>query len=104
MALDGGEDVANAELAPELRGQGGNRSVRDAAWDDPIEPGQVVVAVQRETVHANAARDPDADRGDLAVHACRTMGTSDACRSVAGPGTSFAAHPDAAPALDPLGG
>ena len=37
--------------------------------------GEVAVAVEREAVHRDAARDPDADRGDLAVRPSASAGT-----------------------------
>src|SRR5690606_40179831 len=38
---------------------------RDAARDDPLEPREVIVAVEGESVHTHPAGDPAADRADL---------------------------------------
>ena len=58
---------AGDALAAALGLQRGHPHVRQPAGDDPVERRQVVVDVDGEAVHRDAARDVDADRGDLAV-------------------------------------
>ena len=85
-----GRRLGHRDVAAELGGQRGDARVGDPARHDPAERRQVRVAVQREAVHGHAAGDADADRGDLA--------------SGGGPGRLVGGHPDAAAALDPVGG
>ncbi len=51
----------------ELGRQRGDAGVADAAGHEAVVPAEVDVAVEREAVHGDAAADPDADRGDLAL-------------------------------------
>src|SRR5439155_17661231 len=62
------------DVAAQLGGEGGDGGVADAARHDPVEVGQVAVAVDGEPVQRGGPADPDADRGDLAVRAAGVGG------------------------------
>src|SRR4051812_17742486 len=72
------QGVGDADLSVQLGGQGGDAGVGDAARDDPAEPAEVRIAVEREAVQRDALGDPDADRGDLALRAAVIGGKPDA--------------------------
>src|SRR4051812_10487762 len=78
--LDAVDDVVGGDAGAGEDGQRGDAGVADAAGHDAVVRREVGVAVEREAVHRDALRDPDADRGDLRV-----------------------LDPDAAAALDPAG-
>ena len=65
MALHHAQHVGDGDGAAGLGGQAGDSRVPDAAGHDPVEPAEVAVAVEREAVHGDAARHPDADRATL---------------------------------------
>ena len=90
MAFHGPQHVRDRDEAAGLGGQAGNPSILDAAGDDPVEPTEVAVAVEREAVHGDPARYPDADRRNLAVERAA--------------GAAAAGDPHPAAALDPGGG
>ena len=75
------DDVGGRDIRPHHLAHGRDAGIRDAAGDDAAEPGERVVAVDREAVHRDAALDAHADRGDLVLG-------------------QRPAHPDAAAALD----
>ena len=66
-----GSTSATVTSRPEFLRQRRDARVGDAARDERVEEAQVGIAVQGEAVQRHAARDPDADRGDLAVGAVR---------------------------------
>ncbi len=86
MAFDHGEHLVDRDVASEFLRQRRDAGIGDAARHEGVEEAQVGVAVQGEAVQRHAARDPDADRGDLAVGAAVVGG-----------------DPGAAAALDPGG-
>src|SRR5919106_1023141 len=61
------QDLVDADRPAELGRQRRDARVGDAARHDPVEPGQVAVAVEREPVHGHALGDTKADRAQLAV-------------------------------------
>src|SRR5687768_5739310 len=55
VTLDEGDHLADGDVAVELAGERGDAGVGDAAGDEPVVPAHVDVAVDRETVHGDAA-------------------------------------------------
>src|SRR5215204_4642109 len=67
VRFDDRQYLVDADRPAELGRQRRDARVGYTAWHDPVEPGQVAVAVQRETVHGHALGDTKADRAQLAV-------------------------------------
>ena len=87
LALDRVEHVGHRHRLGQAPPTARSPRVGNAARHDPVEPGQVVVAVEREPVHGHAARHPDPDGADLAV--------------LLGASPRDPRDPDAAAAVDP---
>src|SRR5690606_35812008 len=67
VPLHGWQHLGHGHIAADLAGDAGDIPFvgRDAARDDPLEPREVIVAVEGESVHTHPAGDPAADRADL---------------------------------------
>ena len=85
--------LGHGDPTAELDAQGRDARVGDAARHEPVVPGHVDVGVQREPVHRDPARDPDADRRDLALEP-RVIGSARLPTSVGGkPDAGATRHP-----------
>ena len=80
--------LGDGDAAARFGRQRADSGIADAAGDDAVIPGQVAVAVQRESVHGDAPGHPSADRAQLAVRPRRRV----------------AQHPRAAATCHPRGG
>jgi hypothetical protein len=66
MLLDPRRDLVDGDVTAELARERRHVGVVDPARDDPAEPAEVRITVQREPVHGRTTRYPDADSCDLA--------------------------------------
>jgi hypothetical protein len=60
VLLGVGEHLVNRDVAPQLRAEGGDAGVRDAARHDHLGSGQVTAADECEPVHRDVVAHPDA--------------------------------------------
>ena len=96
VPLHQGEHLRDGHVPAELLGQGGDAGVGDPAGHEPVVPGEVDVAVEREAVHGHAAADPDADGGDLAFRTRRPAWGAACSQTPLRPGTRAVVTPRSA--------